>query len=100
MRPFFDQETQLRPAVIFSERFKIRMTLGIPLVGGLGTLQTRRSPSAFWIASMSDFCFEEDACHVSIEMGEGDLAVLRVCRIVNCGCSAAKRMEPLRYPKA
>lgn len=65
-------------------------------MGGFGTLQTLKSPSAFCIASISDFCFEEDACHVSIEMGEGDLVVFNVCKIVNCGCSAASRIEPLR----
>lgn len=96
MRPFLDQDTQLRPDTKVSLRFKIRMTLGMPVVGGLGTLQTLKSPSAFWIASMSDFCFEDDACHVSMEMGEGDLVVLSVWRMVNCGCKAANRMEPLR----
>lgn len=49
---------------------------------------------------MSDFCFEEEACHVNIAIGEGDLVVFRVWSIVNCGCSAANRIEPFLYPIA
>lgn len=76
------------------------MTRGMPAVGGLGTLHTLRSPSLFWIASISDFCFEDEACHVSIAIGAGDREVFSVCRMVNCGCNAAKRIEPFRYPMA
>ena len=58
-------------------------------------LHTRRSPSQVWVASMSDFCLEEDACHANVTMGEGALAVERVWRMVKAGCNVAMRIEPL-----
>ena len=61
------------------------MTRGMSLVGGLATLQTRRSPSDDWVASASDFCFDEEACQANIVIGEGSQDVLKVCRIVNAG---------------
>lgn len=51
----------------------------------LATLQTRRSPSWVCEASMSDFCLEEEPCHDSVTMGEGPLAVVRLCKIVKRG---------------
>lgn len=70
------------------------MTLGVSLVGGFATLQTRRSPSNVCVASMSDFCFDDEACHVSETIGDGPRDVVSVCRIVNEGCSAVIRIEP------
>jgi hypothetical protein len=43
---------------------------------------------------MSDFCFEEEACHVRDTIGEGAREVVNVCRMVKDGCNAARRMEP------
>lgn len=60
-------------------------------------LHMRRSPSAVWAASMSDFCFEDEPCQASPFSGEGARVVLSVCKIVNEGCNAAIRIEPLRY---
>lgn len=62
-----------------------------------GILHMRRSPSAVCAASISDFCFDEEPCQESALMGEGARVVLSVCKIVNEGCSAAIRIEPLRY---
>jgi hypothetical protein len=73
------------------------MTLGGSAVAGFDTLQTLRSPSAVWVASMSDFCFEDEACHVNVTIGEGARDVVKVCRIVNDGCNAASKIEPLLY---
>lgn len=57
-------------------------------------LQMRRSPSAVCAANMSDFCLDEEPCQASALMGNGALVVLRVCKIVNEGCSDAIRIEP------
>lgn len=57
-------------------------------------LHMRKSPSAVCAANMSDFCLDEEPCHESAFIGDGALAVLRVCRIVNEGCSDAIRIEP------
>lgn len=78
MRPFFDHAIQLGPSAKVSARFSTRMTLGGSLVGGLATLQTLRSPSEVWVASMSDFCFDDEACHARFAIGEGPLDVLSV----------------------
>jgi hypothetical protein len=78
MRPFFDHAIQLGPVAKVSARFNTRMTLGASLVGGLATLQTLRSPSEVWVASISDFCFDDEACHARFAIGEGPLAVLSV----------------------
>lgn len=67
-----------------------------PLCGTFGTLHTRRSPSVVCAASISDFCFDEDPCQAKPAIGEGDLGVVRVCRMVNDGCSVAIKMEPFR----
>jgi hypothetical protein len=57
-------------------------------------LHIRKSLSAVCAANMSDFCLDEEACQASAFMGDGALAVLRVCRIVNEGCRPAIRIEP------
>lgn len=67
------------------------------MVGGLDTLQTLKSPSAVWVASMSDFCFEDEACHVKATIGDGARDVVRVWRIVKEGCNAANKIDPFLY---
>lgn len=94
--PFLDHPNQHGPPSRFSGRPRMRITQGASLLGGLGTLQTRRSPSADCVASMSDFCFEDEPCHARLMIGEGSLGVLSVCKMVNDGCSDAMRIEPLR----
>ena len=78
IRPFLDHVIQLGPVANVSARFNTRITLGASLVGGLATLQTRKSPSEVCVASMSDFCFDDEACHARFAMGEGPLEVLSV----------------------
>jgi hypothetical protein len=97
MRPFFDHAIQFGPGANVSARFSTRMTRGASLVGGLATLQTLRSPSEVWVASMSDFCFDEEACQARFAIADGPLDVLRVWRIVKAGCSDAKRIDPFLY---
>lgn len=97
MRPFLDHDIQLLLDTMLSDLFRTRITLGDSVVGGFDTLQTLRSPSAVCVASMSDFCFEDEACHVRCAMGDGPWDVVKVCRIVNVGCRAASNIEPLRY---
>lgn len=65
-------------------------------MAGLATLHTRRSPSIVCVASMSDFCFEDEACHSKVAIGDGARGVVSVCRIVKAGCRAANSIEPLR----
>ena len=95
IRPFLDHVIQLGPGAGASARFRTRITLGASPVGGFATLQTLKSPSEVCVASMSDFCFVEEACQARFAMGEGPLDVVRVCNMVKAGCSAAKRIEPL-----
>src|SRR4051794_30738568 len=78
MRPFLDHAIQLGPAVNVSARFSTRMTLGASLVGGLATLQTLKPPSEVCVASISDFCLDDEACHARFAIGDGPLDVLRV----------------------
>lgn len=94
MRPFLDQPNQHGPDSLFSDRLRIRITQGGSLLGALGTLQTRRSPSHVWVASISDFCFDDEPCQAKLMMGEGCFGVVRVCRMVKVGCSVTMRMEP------
>jgi hypothetical protein len=65
------------------------------LVGDFAMLQTRRSPSFVCVANISDFWRDEEACHASVTIGEGPREVVRLWRIVNLGCSAAIRRDPL-----
>ena len=60
-------------------------------------LQTLRSPLAICTASMSDFCFELDACQASPTIGDGAIEVDRVCNIVNDGSKEAMSIDPLLY---
>lgn len=72
------------------------MIFGAAAVGGLATLQMRKSPSKVWMASISDFCFVEDACHARLVIGDGAPGAGRVCKIVKAGRSATSSMEPFR----
>lgn len=94
IRPFFDQANQHRPGFTPSDLVRMRITLGGSVWGAFATLQTRRSPSAVCVASISDFCFDDDPCQDSAVIGEGALGDVSVCRMVNDGCSAAIRIEP------
>lgn len=73
------------------------MTLGGSWRGGLGMLQTRRSPSSVCAASMSVFCLDDDPCHARPVILDGALVVVKVCRMVNDGCNVAIKIDPLRY---
>ena len=97
IRPFLAQVIQLRPGKNLSDLFRTRITRGTSAEGGFATLQTRRSPSAVWVANMSDFCLVEDACHVRVAIGDGPREVDKVCRIVNDGVKPARRTDPLLY---
>jgi hypothetical protein len=97
MRPFFDHAIQLGPGANVSARLSTRMTRGVSLVGGLATLHTLRSPSDVWVASISDFCLDDEACHARLAIADGPLDVLSVWRIVKAGCSEAKRIDPFLY---
>ena len=63
----------------------------------LATLHTLKSPSSVCTANISDFWREDDACQASVTMGDGALDVLRLCKIVNLGCSVAMIREPFWY---
>ena len=52
------------------------------------------------MASMSDFCLDEEACQVNVAIGEGPREVLKVCKMVKVGWRAANKIEPLLYPIA
>lgn len=95
MRPFLDQPIQLGPAWKFSFLRRTLTTLaGSSALYDLATLQTRRSPSCVWTASMSDLDLEDDACQASVTMGEGPLEVVKLCKMVKRGCKVATRREP------
>ena len=97
IRPFLDHAIQFGPGSVESLRFNVRIVLGVSAPAGFETLQTRRSPSALCTASMSDFCFDDDACHARPRIGDGARVVDRVWRIVKVGKSEAMRMEPFWY---
>jgi hypothetical protein len=44
---------------------------------------------------MSDFWRDDEACHANVTIGDGPLEVLRLCRMVNLGCNAAIKSDPL-----
>lgn len=46
---------------------------------------------------MSDFCRDDDACQFSVTIGDGPLDVVRLCKMVNRGCSVAISREPFWY---
>ena len=85
IRPFFDQAIHLGSAEEESDRLSTLMTRGASLPGGFATLQTLRSPLKDKVASISDFCFDDDACHANETMGDGPREVDMVCRMVNVG---------------
>jgi len=99
MRPFRDHPSQLFPLPEASGRFNTRTTRALSSPSSdLGTLHTRRSPSFVCTASISDFCFDEEACHANAVIVEGCIdVVVSVCSIVNAGDNAAMRTEPLLY---
>lgn len=49
------------------------------------------------MASISDFCFDDEACQASDTMGDGARDVVRVCKMVNDGCRAAIKIDPFWY---
>lgn len=63
-------------------------------------LQTLRSPSIVWVASISVFCLEEEPCQARPVILDGARFVVNVCNIVNEGCKVAISIDPLRYPIA
>lgn len=99
IRPFRDHPSQLFPRPEASGRFNMRTTRALSSPSSdLGTLHTRRSPSLVWTANISDFCFDEEACHANVVMVEGCIeVVVRVCSIVKAGDKAAMSTEPLLY---
>lgn len=60
-------------------------------------LQTRRSPAAVCVASISNFCLEEDPCHAKPVIGDGSLEVWRVYKMVKECCMVAIIMDPFAY---
>lgn len=97
IRPFLDHVNQQGPRLLVSNRLSIRMIFGLsPATAVLGMLQTLRSPSAVWVASISDFCREEEPCQESPAIREGAFDVVRLCTIVKSGCSVAIKIEPFR----
>lgn len=94
-RPFFDQDIQLGPVAWFSVRFSILTTLAASSPPcAFAMLHTLRSPSCVWTASMSDFCFEEEACQFKVTIGDGDRDVVSLWRMTNLGCTVAMNSEP------
>ena len=83
----------------------MRIVFGTSAAGGFATLQTRRSPSIVCDASISDFCFVDEACQAKLTIGDGARAVVTVCSIVNlASCLGstvdsmlAIRMDPFKY---
>jgi hypothetical protein len=49
------------------------------------------------VASISDFCFDDDACHANDTIGDGPLEVVIVCKMVNVGRSVAISIDPFWY---
>lgn len=70
------------------------MTRGGSFPGGLATLHTLKSPFADSVASISDFCLEEEACQAKESMDDGPREVAIVCKIVNVGWRVAIIIEP------
>ena len=63
----------------------MRIVLGFSAVAGFAILHTLRSPSDICEVSISDFCFDEEACQARLTIGEGDREVVSVCKTVNAG---------------
>ena len=100
MRPFLDHPSQLGPGCRPSPLFNTLTTFAASIVlDDLAMLQTRKSPSWVCVASISDFCREDEACHARVTIGDGPLDVVRLCKMVNLGCKAAIKREPLENLK-
>ena len=94
MRPFLDHAIQFNPGSTVSPRSRFRIAFGTSAPAGFAILQTLKSPFAICTASISDFCFEDDACHASPVIGEGATEVVSVCRMVKDGNNEAIRIDP------
>jgi hypothetical protein len=74
-----DQPNQFGPVWKFSVRFRTLTTFAVSLLDGdFAILQTRRSPSFVWVANISDFWRDEEACHANVTIGEGPLEVVKL----------------------
>lgn len=73
------------PEIVASAFLSIRMVRGVSFSAGLETLQTLRSPFAACEASISDFCFDEEACHANPIIGDGPRDMLNACKMLNVG---------------
>ena len=96
IRPFFDHAAQFSPGSTLSLCFNTRIIVGDADFAGLAMLHTRRSPSNVCVASISDFCFAEEACHARLTIGDGALEVVNVCNMVKVGCKDTIKIDPLR----
>lgn len=76
--PFFDHAIHFGVTESESDRFSTRITRGDSFPGGFATLQTLRSPLDACVASISDFCFEEEACQANDTIGDGPREVVKV----------------------
>jgi len=71
--PLIDHAHQLLPFLLPPSLLRTLTTFaGSPDSIVLATLHTRRSPSLVCVANMSDFCFEDEVCHASEVIGDGD----------------------------
>ena len=95
--PFLDQAIHLGVEGSESDRFKTLIALGVSFPGGFDMLQTLKSPFAAWVASISDFCFDDDACHASEIIGDGPRDVVNVCKMVKIGRRVAIKIDPFWY---
>lgn len=93
--PFLDQAIHFGSvAGEPSDLLSTLITRGASFCGGFATLQTLKSPLAAKVASISDFCLDEDACHANEIIADGPREVDMVCKMLNVGCSVASIMEP------
>jgi hypothetical protein len=76
--PFLDHPIHFGSDKFESERFNTLITRGDSFPGGFATLQTRKFPFDDCVASISDFCFDEDACHAREIIGDGSREVGKV----------------------
>lgn len=95
--PFLDQAIHCGPEAAASDRFKTRMVRGGSFSAGFETLQTFKSPFNACVANMSDFCFDDDACHDKLIKGDGLREIVSVCRMLKVGWSVASRTVPFWY---
>ena len=75
------------------------MVVGVADFAGFAILHTLRSPSNVCVTSMSDFCLADEACHARLTIGDGALAVVNVCRMMNVdvGCRDTIKIDPFEY---